>query len=163
MVDVSWNGRWFLCCGGWRNIEVYFSINANIKDERASTFVALFCCLYSRICPVVEGSPPVLRGVCPAAGERAGAGPAEGGRVSVCPQGDARQDPGHGEGEFPQVLLRFKPIHNVVDLCNGRIQETYWDISQYCKQCDLLWVFFFFFKQYVLTFSQLDWHFLTLI
>lgn len=41
-------------------------------------------------CPVVEGTPTVLRGVRPAAGERAGAGPVKGGRVSMCPQGDAR-------------------------------------------------------------------------
>lgn len=45
-----------------------------------------------------EGAASVLGGVGAAAGEGAGAGPTEGGRVSVRPQGDARQDPGHGEG-----------------------------------------------------------------
>lgn len=77
------------------------SFNANFEDTQASTFVALLCCLRSHTCPVAEGSPSVLWGVCTAAGEGAGAGPAEGGRVSVCPQGHARQDPGHGEGGFP--------------------------------------------------------------
>lgn len=45
-----------------------------------------------------ERAAAVLGGVGAAAGEGAGAGPSEGGRVSVCPQRDARQDPGHGEG-----------------------------------------------------------------
>lgn len=51
----------------------------------------------ARVLPT-EGGAAVLGGVDAAAGEGAGAGPSEGGRVSVCPQGDARQDPGHGEG-----------------------------------------------------------------
>ena len=52
---------------------------------------------------VVEGSPSVLWGVRSAAGERACAGQVEGGRVPVCSQGNARQDPGNGKGVLPQT------------------------------------------------------------
>lgn len=101
--NISWDYLMEWSClqysaAGWMFCS---SFNANFEDTQASTFVALLCCLRSHTCPVAEGSPSVLWGVCTAAGEGAGAGPAEGGRVSVCPQGHARQDPGHGEGGFP--------------------------------------------------------------
>lgn len=52
---------------------------------------------------VAEGTASVFRGVRPAAGEGAGPGPAEGGRVPVCAQRNARQDPRYGEGQLLQV------------------------------------------------------------
>ena len=48
---------------------------------------------------VAEGARAVLGRLGPPAGEGAGPGQTEGGRVPVCPQRDAGQDPGHGEGE----------------------------------------------------------------
>lgn len=88
----------------------------------------MFYCLYSHTCPVVEGSPSVLWGVGPAAGERAGAGPAEGGGVSVCPQGNAGQDPGHGEGGLPQAwctasILFFTSIY--ICCCSFKTYNPY--------------------------------------
>ncbi len=98
LIDWNYFGTLVYITGGWIFCS---SLNVNIKDRQASTFVAVLNCVCSCTCPVVEGSPSVLWGVRSAAGERACAGPAERGRVSVCPQGDARQDPGYGKGNTP--------------------------------------------------------------
>lgn len=112
LMDWNYFGTLVYITDGWL---FSCSLNANLEDTQASTFVAVLCYLCSRTCPVVEGSASVLWGVRPAAGEGACAGPAEGGRVSVCPQGDARQDPGYGKGILSQTrCLNLSPDNNII-------------------------------------------------
>lgn len=75
-----------------------------LRTHRHQHLLCFALGVHSRVL-FVEGSPSVFGGVRPSAGERAGAGPAEGGRVSVRSQGDARQDPGYGTGVLLQNLL----------------------------------------------------------